>query len=88
MQDQPDQATLSMGNGPDSLIVSQAGDRPAINNLEMLQNSLDRGTEVSSLRGSISRFHGNRYSKQHAHSVSLLQENNACTKETRFLTGI
>jgi hypothetical protein len=34
MQDEPDQSTLSMGNGPNGLIVSQAGDRPAINNLE------------------------------------------------------
>ena len=34
MQDQPDQPTLSMGNGPDGLIMSQARDRAAIDNLE------------------------------------------------------
>src|SRR6266702_4204298 len=34
MQDQPDQPTLSMGNGSDRLVVSQAWDRAAINNLE------------------------------------------------------
>ena len=30
VQDQPDQPTLSMGNGPDGLIMSQAWDRAAI----------------------------------------------------------
>jgi hypothetical protein len=34
VQDQPDQATLSMGNGPDGLIVSQVRDRAAIHNIE------------------------------------------------------
>src|SRR2546429_9731778 len=34
VQDQPDQATLSMGNGPDGLIMSQAWDRAAIHHLE------------------------------------------------------
>src|SRR5258706_5409520 len=34
VQDQPDQATLSMGNGPDGLVVSQARDRAAIHNVE------------------------------------------------------
>jgi hypothetical protein len=34
MQDQPDQSTLSMGNGSDSLIMSQAWNRAAIDNLE------------------------------------------------------
>jgi hypothetical protein len=34
MQDQPDQPTLSMGNRPDGLIVSQARDGAAIGNLE------------------------------------------------------
>ena len=34
VQDQPDQSTLSMGNRPDGLIVSQARDRAAIHNLE------------------------------------------------------
>jgi hypothetical protein len=34
VQDQPDQSTLSMGNGPDGLIMSQARDRAAIHNLE------------------------------------------------------
>ena len=34
VQDQPDQSTLSMGNGPDGLIVSQARDRAAIHDLE------------------------------------------------------
>jgi hypothetical protein len=34
MQDQPNQLTLSMGNGPDGLIVSQAQNRAAIDNLE------------------------------------------------------
>ena len=34
MQDQPDQSTLSMGNRPDGLIVSQARDAAAIHNLK------------------------------------------------------
>jgi hypothetical protein len=34
VQDQPDESTLSMGNGPDGLVMSQARDRAAINNLE------------------------------------------------------
>ena len=34
MQDQPDQPTLSMGNRPDSLIMSQAWDVATIHNLE------------------------------------------------------
>ena len=34
MQDQPDQPTLSMGDGPDGLIVSQARNRAAIHDLE------------------------------------------------------
>ena len=34
VQDQPDQPTLSMGNRPDGLIMSQARDRAAIHNLE------------------------------------------------------
>jgi hypothetical protein len=34
MQDQPDQPTLSMGNGPDRLIVSQARDGTAIHDFE------------------------------------------------------
>ena len=34
VQDQPDQPTLSMGNGPNGLIVSQARHRAAIHNLE------------------------------------------------------
>src|SRR5271167_1708591 len=34
MQDQPDQPTLSMGNRPDGLIMSQARDGAAIGNLE------------------------------------------------------
>jgi hypothetical protein len=34
MQDQPNQLTLSVGNGPDGLIVSQAHNRAAIDNLE------------------------------------------------------
>jgi hypothetical protein len=47
MQDEPDQSTLSMGNSPNGLIVSQAGDRPAINNLE--DASFGSGCGVSSL---------------------------------------
>ena len=34
VQDQPDQSTLSMGDGPDGLIMSQARDRTAIHDLE------------------------------------------------------
>src|ERR1700686_682270 len=34
VQDQPDQSTLSMGNRPDGLIVSQARNAAAIHNLE------------------------------------------------------
>ena len=34
VQDQPDQPTLSMGNCPDGLIMSQARDRAAIHDLE------------------------------------------------------
>src|ERR1700692_1534785 len=34
VQDQPDQSTLSMGNRPDGLVVSQARDRAAIHNFE------------------------------------------------------
>lgn len=34
VQDQPDQATLSMGIGPDGWVMSQARDRPAIRDLE------------------------------------------------------
>jgi hypothetical protein len=47
VQDQPDQSTLSMGNGPDSLIVSQARYRAAINNFE--DASFGSGRGVSSL---------------------------------------
>ena len=34
MQDQPDQTTLSMGDNPDGLIMSEARDTTAIDNLE------------------------------------------------------
>jgi len=34
MQDQPDRSTLSMGNRPDGLIMSEARDAAAIHNLE------------------------------------------------------
>jgi hypothetical protein len=34
VQDQPDQSTLSMGNRPDGLIMSEARDHAAIDNLE------------------------------------------------------
>src|SRR6516164_5753965 len=34
VQDEPDQSTLSMGNRPDGLIMSQAQNRTAIDNLE------------------------------------------------------
>jgi hypothetical protein len=47
VQYQPDQPTLSMGNGPDGLIVSQARYRAAINNLE--DTSFGSGRGVSSL---------------------------------------
>jgi hypothetical protein len=47
VQDQPDQATLSMGNGPDSLIMSQTRDRTAINNFE--DTSFSFYSSVSSL---------------------------------------
>ena len=46
-QDQPYQSTLSMGNRPDGLIVSQARDRAAINNIE--DASFGPGCGVSSL---------------------------------------
>jgi len=47
VQDQPDQSTLSMGDGPDGLIVSQARDRAAIHDLE--DASFGPGCGVSSL---------------------------------------
>src|SRR6266481_7662701 len=47
MQDQPDQPTLSMGNHPDGLIVSQVRDRAAIDNLE--DTSLGPGCGVGGL---------------------------------------
>jgi hypothetical protein len=47
VQYQPDQPTLSMGNGTDGLIVSQARDRTAINNLE--DTSFVSGCGVSGL---------------------------------------
>ena len=34
VQDQPDQPTLSMSNGPNDLVMSQAWDRAPINNFE------------------------------------------------------
>src|SRR4029077_4481060 len=34
VQDEPDQSTLSMGNGPDGLVVPQARDGAAIHDLE------------------------------------------------------
>src|SRR5260370_1642609 len=34
VQDEPDQSTLSMGNRPDGLVMSQAWDRAAIHNFE------------------------------------------------------
>ena len=43
MQDQPDQPTVSMGNRPDSLFVSQTRYRTTINNLENSSFSLDCG---------------------------------------------
>ena len=47
VQDQPDQPTLSMSDGPNGLIVSQARYRAAINNLE--DASFGSGRGVSSL---------------------------------------
>src|SRR6266436_867130 len=47
VQDQPDQSTLSMGDGPDGLIVSQSRDRTAIHDLE--DASFGFGCGVSSL---------------------------------------
>src|ERR1700745_1026091 len=47
MQDQPDQLTLSVGNRPDSLIMSEARDRAAIDNLE--DASFGPGCGVGSL---------------------------------------
>ncbi len=47
VQDQPDQSTLSMGDGSDSLIVSQPRDRAAIHDLE--DASFGPGCGVSSL---------------------------------------
>jgi hypothetical protein len=43
VQDQPDQPTLSMSNGPDGLLVSQARDRAAIHNLEDTSFGLHSG---------------------------------------------
>src|SRR6266403_256166 len=47
VQDQQDQPTLSMGDGPNGLIVSQARDRAAIHDLE--DASFGPGSGVSSL---------------------------------------
>src|SRR5437773_10195488 len=47
VQDQPDQPTLSMGDGPNGLIVSQARDRAAIHDLE--DASFGPGCGVTSL---------------------------------------
>jgi len=47
VQDQPDQPTLSMGNGPDGLIMSQALDGAAIHNFE--DASFGPGCGVGSL---------------------------------------
>jgi hypothetical protein len=47
VQDQPDQPTLSMGNDPDGLIVSESRDRAAIYNFE--NASFGSGCGVSSL---------------------------------------
>ena len=47
VQDQPDQSTLSMGNGSDSLIVSQARHRAAIHDLE--DTSFGPGCGIRSL---------------------------------------
>jgi hypothetical protein len=43
MQDEPDQPTLPMGNGADGLVMSQARDRAAIDNLEDASFGLYRG---------------------------------------------
>ena len=43
MQDQPDQPTVSMGNGSDGLLVSETWYRAAIDNLEDASFSLDCG---------------------------------------------
>jgi hypothetical protein len=40
MQDQPDQPTLSMGDHPDSLIMSQARDGAATGNLDNMRREL------------------------------------------------
>ena len=47
VQDQPDQPTLSMSNGPDGLIMSEAGDATAIHNFE--DTSLGSGGSVGRL---------------------------------------
>jgi hypothetical protein len=47
MQDQPDQSTLSMGNSPDRLLVSQARDRAPIHDFE--DASFGSGCGVRSL---------------------------------------
>jgi hypothetical protein len=47
VQDQPDQPRLSMGNGPDGLVMSQARDRAAIDDLE--DTSFDLYSGVRSL---------------------------------------
>ena len=47
MQDQPDQTTLSMGDDPDGLIMSEARDTAAIDNLE--DTSFDFYGRVGSL---------------------------------------
>jgi hypothetical protein len=47
MEHQPDQAALSMGNGSDCLIMSQARDRPAIHDLE--DTSFGPGSGIRSL---------------------------------------
>ena len=47
MQDQPDQPTLSMSNGPDGLIMTEARDATAIDDLEDASFGLHGG--VSSL---------------------------------------
>ena len=47
VQDQPNQSTLSMGNGSDGLIVSQSRDRAAIHDLE--DTSFGPGCGIRSL---------------------------------------
>jgi len=47
MQNQPDQTTLSMGNDADGLIMSEARDATAIDNLE--DTSFDFYSRVGSL---------------------------------------